>query len=350
MERTEAMTAATAPRRELPGSYIDWPAVLGGTVVASAAAAIFTAFGAALGLTTISAEPGEGSFNVWLAVTAVWIVLSLVLSYLAGGYVAGRMRRRLDDAGPDEVAARDAVNGLVVWGLGMLVATWMTAGVVGGAASAVGTAATAAGSAAGGIAQAAGSVVGGAAQGVGQAVAAAVPDNAGEEAFSYINDTLMRPVLSGMRQSDGMTTPGTPAQDDAELARQTGVILGNVLRTGEISDDERAFLTAATAQRTGLSQAEVEARVNQAVEGVQKARAEAERIATETRAEAERLVAEAREQAIKAAETARITTILTAFLLASAALVAAAAAVAGGVRGGRHRDEGRFYGGFSYGS
>lgn len=48
------------------------------------------------------------------------------------------------------------------------------------------------------------------------------------------------------------------------------------------------------------------------------------------------------------AETARIGAILTAFILAAAALVAGVVAIAGAVRGGRHRDEGRLFGGFSY--
>ncbi|VDC25105.1 hypothetical protein [Pseudogemmobacter humi] len=363
MERTETMTAASAPRRELPGSYIDWPAVLGGAVVAAAIAGLFTAFGAALGLTTISAEPGEGSFSLWLIVTAIWIVISLVASYLAGGYVAGRMRRRLDDASAEEVSARDGINGLVVWGVGMLVTAWMAAGAIGGAASAVGTAATAVGSAVGGVAQATGSALGGAASAVGGAVSGGTD----EGLLDYIGGTLMRPALSGVQEGaaapaapapapatpesgtavtpapapaapvPAAPVPAAPAADPAELSRQTGIILGNVLRTGEISEEDRAFLIRAVAERSGQSEAEVEARVEQAVEAVQEARAEAARLA-----------AEAEQAAIDAAETARVSAILSAFLLTAAALVAAVAAVSGAVRGGRHRDEGRLFGGFTY--
>lgn len=352
MERTESMTAASAPRRETGGAYIDWAAVIGGAVVAAAIGGLFTAFGAALGLSTISAEPGEGSLNLWLVVTALWLVISLVASYLAGGYIAGRMRRRVDDSSADEVAARDGINGLVVWGLGMLVTGWMAAGAISGGVSAVGTAATATGSVVGGVVQGAGNAVGGAVQGVAQAVGAAVPDNADEGLMDYINSSLMRPEVGAMRQgvqqADGTTSPGMPSMDDAELARQSGVVLGNVMRTGEISDEDRAFLIAAVAQRTGQTQAEVEARVDQAVNAVQDARGKAEAAVAETKAEAERMVQEAEEAAIAAAETARKSAILTAFLLTAAALVAGAAAVSGAVRGGRHRDEGRVWGGFSY--
>lgn len=330
MERTETLTRASAPARPLSVATVDWAAIIGGAVVAAAIAGLFTTFGAALGLATISPEPGKGSFDFWAIVTALWVVISLVVSYLAGGYVAGRMRRRVDDVDADEVATRDGINGLIVWGLGMLVTAWMAAGLIGGLGSAVGTTAQAVGSAVGGVAQGAGTALGEAAQGV----AGAADD---EGALDYVNATLMRPALSGVRQADGATTPGAPAADDAELARQTGIVLGNVLRTGEVSDADRAFLVSAVARRSGQSEAEVEARVDEAVASIQA-----------TRAEAERMAEEARQTAIDAAEDARIAAILSAFLLTAAALIAGAAAVSGAVRGGRHRDEGRMFAGLSY--
>src|SRR5690606_30959649 len=131
-----------------------------GTVVAAALGGLFTTFGAALGLGAISAEPGEGSFSLMLVITALWVIISLIVSFAAGGYIAGRMRRRVDAASADEVQTRDGINGLVVWGLATLITGWM-------AASAIGTATTAVGSAVGGIAQAAGTAVGGVAQAAG---------------------------------------------------------------------------------------------------------------------------------------------------------------------------------------
>jgi hypothetical protein len=71
-------------------------------------------------------------------------------------------------------------------------------------------------------------------------------------------------------------------------------------------------------------------------------------LATDAKAEADRLAQEATDAAIAAAEVARVSTILTAFILAAAALVAGAASYVGAVRGGRHRDEGRIFGGFAY--
>jgi hypothetical protein len=319
MERSERLTDASAPAQTLDRSYIDWSAILAGAVVAAAIAALFTAFGAALGLSAISAVPGDGSISFAVILTGLWFVITLVASYMTGGYIAGRMRRRVDQATADEVSVRDGINGLVVWGVGILVgavlltnAATSTISTVGSAAE---TAVTAAGSAAGGVAE-----------GVMAAAGNMLPDAASADPMAFINDTMLR-----------STSVNPAGASNADLARETSGILGNVLATGEITDEDRAYLESAVAACTGLTPTEVTARVDAAIEGAQSARAEAERLAEE-----------ARQTAIEVAETARISAVLTAFLLAASALVAAAAATVGAVRGGVHRDEGRVFGGLSY--
>lgn len=376
MNRDNLIAEQAAPGRILPGSYVDLPAVFGGAVIAAALVGVFTTFGGALGLSAVSAVPGEGSLTFWGIITALWVVLTIIFSFATGGYVTGRLRRRLETASADEVSTRDGLNGLIVWGLGTLVAGWMVAGAIGGVASVAGnvagTAVSAAGTAAGGVVSAAGSALGGTAQAVGAAVggtaqalgAAAV--SAGENTetegvMGYITDTLLRPAMQGARSAadGGIATPQRPSMNDSELSRQVGVILANVMRTGEVTDDEKQFLVAATAQRTSMTEQEVVARVDTAVQKVQDTRAEAERLAAEAKAEAERIAAEAvaeaerlaeaaKQAAIDAAETARKSAILMAFLLTAAALAAAAASLIGSVVGGRHRDEGKVFGGFRY--
>lgn len=331
MEHTE--TLAPVSTSNSGGPLVDWAAVIAGAVVAAAIAALFMTFGAALGLSTISAERGEGSFSLWIIVTGLWLVITLTLSYLAGGYITGRMRRRVETITADEIAARDGINGLVVWALGMLVTAWM-------AAAALSTAATTAGQVVGGATEAAGAALGGAAQGLGSAV----PEDAISSAIDRISDTLGRPVLSttapaaaGTPAAPGTVVPSTPAEDPSELTRQSASILAGITLSGEVSDADRAYLTGATARLSGVEQGEVEARVDAAIASAQ-----------EIRTEAGRLADEAETAARDAAETARVSAILTAFILTAAALVAGAAAVAGAVRGGRHRDEGRLFGGLSY--
>lgn len=312
---TEAGSRAAGPDKVLEGSYVDWAAILGGGVVALGVGSVFAAFGAALGLSSISARPGEGSFDVMVVVAAVWIVVSLVASYLTGGYIAGRMRRRVDKATADEVTVRDGVNGLIVWGLGMVVSVMMLGSFLSAGASAVGSAAETAGNIAGGVAEGAMSAAG-----------TLADDGALSDAVSYASDSLLRPDVA---------TPGTDTPE--AMAAQSAAILANVAATGEITDGERAYLVSAVTAATGAQPAQAQARVDTAVTAAQQARADAEALA-----------AEVEQTAIEVAETARVSGILTAFILSAAAMVAAAAAYVGSVRGGRHRDEGRIYGGLSY--
>ena len=315
MGRTQAVADLSGPDHALNRSYIDWAAILGGVVVASAIGTVFTAFGAALGLSAISAEPGEGSGTLALVLTGLWMIVTLVVSYLAGGYIAGRMRRRVDMASADEVSTRDGVNGLVVWGTGILVAAM----VLGNAVSAT---VSAAGSVAGAAVTATGSALGGVAGGLVEGAAGMLP----ADPMAAVNDMLIRPAE---------VDPATA--DRAELARQSASILGTALTTGEISDADRAYLVSATAAQTGLPAAEVNTRVDAAIAA-----------ATKARDDAAAMAAEAEAMAVAAAETARKTAVMTAFLLAAASLVAAAASVIGAVRGGHHRDEGKMFGGLSH--
>ena len=346
--------------------YVDWGAIFAGAAIAAGTSIVMTTFAAALGLGAISADDANKVSGFGLVLTGLFTVISMVAAYMLGGYIAGRMRRRVDGAQRDEVTTRDGIHGLVVWALGMLVGGMLAMNVVGSGAKAVGSAATSAveavGSAVGGVAQGAGQLAGGAISGVGQAVGG-VAQGAGQAAgpaiadalpagftanpLDYIRDSLLRPAQVAAQSPQPGTTDNVPAEIAA--------ILANVVRTGEITDADRAYLTQVVAARTGLSQQEVDQRVNQAVQGAQNMRAEAEKKLEEAKAQAEKLKAEAavaaeeaKQKAIEAAETARHTGILTAFLLAASALIAAAAAYIGAVKGGRHRDEGKIWGWLSY--
>ncbi len=337
MERTEEDTLFSAPDKVLDGSYMDWDAILGGGVVAVAIASVFTGFGTALGLSTISAEPGEGSFNMMLILSAFWVVITLVASYMAGGYIAGRMRRRVDFGSADEVTARDGLNGLVVWGLGIIVSVFLLGNAVSTTVATVGTAASNAGAVVGTVVQATGTAMAEAAGGAISAAAGAVQGYETTDPMDYLNRTLLRPSAAG-----------TTTVDLARMAGDTAAIFGNVLKTGEISDPERAYLVSAVITSTGATPAEAATRVDAAIVATQTARSDAEKALADAKAAADKLVADAEAVAIEVAEVARVSAILSAFLLASAAIVAAAAAYVGAVRGGRHRDEGRIFGGFAY--
>lgn len=351
-------------------SYVDWAAVFAGAVVATGMVVVFTTFLAALGLGSISFGEDGGISMWWLILTALAVVIAMVAANALGGYVAGRMRRPTGTGMRDEITVRDGMNGLVVWGLGMIVTAVLATSVISGglrvAGSAAQTAVEAAGSAVGGVAQGAGQLAGGLVSGAGQAVGGlaqgagqagapvledALPQELQSNPLDYITDTLLR--------ADGQS-PGQTLQQDIEAGatdtqRQIVGIFANVIRTGDISDADRAYLSGQVAARTDLSQQEVESRVNEAVTRAQDIRNQAQqRIdelktqADQLRGEAEQRLEEAKHEAAETAEQARISGILSAFLLAASALIAAAASYIGAVHGGRDRDSGRVWSGLSY--
>ena len=321
----------TLTEKTADGSYVDWPAIFAGTVVAVAIGLLLTTFGAALGLSSITLDGTDNSSTLELVLTALWMVITLVASYLAGGYIAGRMRRRVESATDDEVTARDGINGLVVWGLGSVITAVMLSSALSFAANTAGNVAAGAGKAAGTVVEAAGSAVGGAASGLADAAGAAIPIS------DYLSNQLLRP-----NQVDPLTA------DPEQLAEQTASIVANIYRTGEVSEEDRTYLAGAVAARTDLTQAQAKERVDQIVTQAQEARQEVEDAVAAAKAEAEQAAAEAKEAAVEAAQTARNAGILTAFVLAAASLIAGVASVAGSVHGGRHRDQGRLFAGLTY--
>ena len=349
-------------------SHVDWAAIFAGATVASGVMAVLTTFAGGLGLSSFSVDDGGDISTVWLVITALFIVISTVASYMLGGYITGRMRRPSGTATRDELTVRDGLNGLVVWGLGTIVSILLLVSAISGGAKAVGSAAetavqtagTVVGSAAqgagqlaGGIVSGAGQAVSGLAQGAGQAAAPSVeqmlPQGLKTNPLDYLTDSLLR------TDGQGSSVAGQEAQNLADFQRQISGILGNLLSTGEISDADRAWLTNQVATRTGLSQDDAQNRVNQTVERVQALRTEAQakvdeakKAVADAQAQAAKTAEEVKTQAAETAEKARITGILTAFLLAASALVAAVAAYIGAIHGGRHRDEGRIWGGLSY--
>jgi hypothetical protein len=192
----------TNPAVPATGSYVDWPAIIAGTVVPVAINLMLTAFGATLGLSSITLEGSDKSSKLELMLTALWIILTLIVSYLAGGYIAGRMRRRIETASTDEVIVCDGINGLVVWGCGTFLSALLVSNFVGFAANTAGAAVSDAGQVAGTEVQTAGSAVGGATSGLANA--------AKENPTDYLSNMLLRPT---------QFYPNTG--EPAELATQT---------------------------------------------------------------------------------------------------------------------------------
>ncbi len=291
-----ASGAADHHASHIPTSHIDWAALFAGAFVATAIAYVLTTFGSAVGLSMTSPYPGRGAATPMLLVAVgLWIVWVAASSFMAGGYVAGRMRRRLFDATEHEVDVRDAVHGAVVWAVAALFGAVLFGMTAAGAAKTG--------------AQAAATAVSGAAVGAG--AAAGVAADQGSDPINVIVERTLRPSAQGVPE-------GTATRDAAATSAEVGGIVRRGLATGDVPADDRAYLAQVVARNTGVTEDEARARVDQGIE------------------QAKAAVQKARD----AADKARKAAIIAAFGLAASLAIGLAAAMWGAGLGGRHRDQG----------
>ena len=94
----------------------EWGVVIAGAVIASAISIIFIHFGSAIGLSAEEPFRGRISIELWgIVAIGLWLIWVQLISSLAGGYVAGRMRGSVMGATEHEREMRDGIYGLAVW-------------------------------------------------------------------------------------------------------------------------------------------------------------------------------------------------------------------------------------------
>jgi hypothetical protein len=252
-------------------SAASWPSIIAGAFVAAASTLILVALGSGIGFASISPWPDRGaSVTAFAVTTAIWLIVTQWVSAALGGYLAGRLRTRWIGTHAHEVFFRDTAHGLITWA----VATILVAGV---------------GATAGMIA--------------GSGSAAGAMSNSSISAYEI--DRLFRSSNFGA------------AALLADARMETAHIAANALANGSISAADRAYLTEQVSARTGASQADAQARVDNFVVAVTEAQV--------------KLKAEA-DSARKAAAEASIYLALS--LLMGAFIASVSAAL-----GGRIRDE-----------
>jgi len=263
-------------------SYVDWPAIIAGVLLASAISIVLISFGSAIGLNFLDFD-GEGASPIWVGIAAAsWFLWVQISSFMAGGYLTGRMRRRHHDATEHESDVRDGAHGLLVWAGAAVLGTMIALGGVGAAVNAVG------------------SVASTATQAASNAADVNIDPNA------YFIDTLFR---SNQPAANG---------DMADVRSQAGRIFAQAaLGDGTIAADDKTYLANVVAANTGLTPEEASARVDQVAASVE----------------------DARQKALEAARIARNTGIVAAFLIAASLLVSAIGAFWAAQTGGNHRDK-----------
>lgn len=298
-------TVAAAPAAVIdaasPARSVQWGAVILGALGATAISMVLLTFGAGLGLSATSAQPYAGASAKALAViSALYVAITMVAAFGAGGYVTGRMRL----PATQELAEhefRDGAHGFAVWALGIVIGGVIAiSGLSGAVKTAVQATAAVGGAAAAGAASN---------PALGQAALSMTPTD-------YAVDRLMAPVPMAAPAAGAPVAP-TTAASRADVAAPMTRVFAASLESGQLEARDRTMLVQTVMQQTGLPQAEAEKRVDEAY--------------TELKA--------AEQKARDAAEKARKAALITAFAAAATLLLGCAAACAGATAGAKHRAE-----------
>ena len=263
-------------------SYVDWAAIIAGIVLATAISVVLISFGSAVGLNFLDFGYGTGVNPIVVGIVAAsWFLWVQISSFMAGGYLTGRLRRRHFDANEDESDLRDGAHGLLVWAGAAVLGSIIAIGGIGAAASTVGNVAATATNAASNVAE-------------------GTADNLDPNA--YFIDTMFR---------SNQPVEAAVARDEAGR-----IFTQAALNDGTFAEADRTYLANIVAANTGIAPAEAQTRVDQAIANVEAAR----------------------QDAIEAARIARNTAIISAFLLAASLLISAIGAFWSAQKGGNHRD------------
>ncbi len=209
---------ATAEARTAP----DWASASAGAFIAAALFFVLLTFGVTVGLGVSSASPSWRDTSFALAfLSGLYILLSAIVSFGAGGYFGMKMHALTSPAAAPEVHFRDGLHGLLVWAIAVVIGAFL-AGVT--------------------------------ALGAGSHGASAItsPSAAPEPLLSYQLDRLF--------QSDRAPQPDI----SNERAQAGRILLTSSSHTG-VSGNDRTFLVRMVGHLAGLAPAEAEQRVNKAI-------------------------------------------------------------------------------------
>jgi hypothetical protein len=260
-------------------SYIDWPGVFAGVIVASALSWLLLTFGSAIGLASVSPYTSNGDTAKTLTLAAAaWFALTQIYAVAMGAYIAARLRPRASLIESDEVGFRDGVTGLTVWALAILIGLVLAGMVASGAAR------------------------------TGAQLAGAAGTAARQVDPAYTVDRLLRPGNAGQ-------APSGQGQIDDATRSEVGRILANALTTGDMPQADRDYLGQLVAARTGIPPEEAQRRLADIYD-------------------------QAKKTALDTADKARKATAVVGFWIVFITFLAGLAAWWAGTVGGGHRDDG----------
>jgi hypothetical protein len=223
----EASQPVTSTVVDVQTSGVSWAAIAAGAVASAALSLLLLAFGAGIGLSSISPWAGSGvSAATFKIGSGIYLVIVAVMASSIGGYLAARLRTKWSGLHTNEVYFRDTAHGLIAWAL----ATLLSAGVLGSVTTHL--------------------VSGGA------ATASAVIGSTNPVDL-YV-DKLFR---SDQASAGAATANGA----DAMRAEMSRLWTASFRGTNDLNAADRAYVARMVAARTGLSQVEADKRVSDVI-------------------------------------------------------------------------------------
>jgi hypothetical protein len=220
-------------------SYLLWGAIIAGALVATAVSLVLMAFGSAIGLAVLSSSPTWRDASPALTVASgIYLLLTALVGFGLGGYVAGRVRERWQpSASADVVEFRDGTHGILTWAIALVVVGLVIAASAAGVAS----------------------------KAVGPSASPAA--TTGEPLIAYELDRLFR-------------AEHHPPEAQLTYARaEAGRILLAAAGRQGITPDDRSYLMRLVVSQTGAAPADAERRVGIAITAATTAVHKARRVA-----------------------------------------------------------------------
>ncbi|HXM27615.1 MAG TPA: TIGR04086 family membrane protein [Chthoniobacterales bacterium] len=303
---------------------ISWGAIIGGTIIALVTQITLSLLGIGIGASTIHVQSGQTGSSLGSG-SAVWLVLTILISLFAGGYVAGRL------AG-FPTKQEGMLHGLITFGLVTLLSLYFLT--------------TALGAIIGGAGAALGSILNVAGQGIASAapkVADAAQQKLGEQGIDLSNlqvqaDELLRQTGKPQLQPENLqsqaknavnqnTSQNTPANPTDQNAASASDLINKLFSQGKdtlAAVDRDAAINVIVA-RTGKSREEA----GQIVDKWQATYQEAKNKLEQAKEQAIQKSKEAADAAAKAATQAGLLGALAMVLGAVVAAVGGMSAVPG---------------------
>lgn len=212
---------------------VSWAAIAAGAVTAAALTLVLAAFGAGLGLSSISPWADSGASATGFKIGAgVYLCVVAVMASSVGGYLAARLRTKWTGLHTNEAYFRDSAHGLIAWAFATLLSATVLA-----------TATT--------------HILSGAALGAGVATS-----RAANPVDLYV-DKLFRAESAAQ---PGPAAGGQPVGNTDAVRSETSRLWTSGFReNGDLNADNRAYVARLVAARTGLSQTDAEKRVNDTI-------------------------------------------------------------------------------------